>query len=132
MKEIIDSFYPGSSLFDVLSNGVIEVAGSLNFESTPSYSLTLTVTDAGSLTDTAVVVISVSDVNENPSFVGAPYSATVAENDAAAGVVTVSATDPDSGKVLKSHFSFTLLTPSMAAKRCLLGKAQWRIQGRPN
>ena len=132
MKEIIGSFYPGSSLFDVLSNGVIEVAGSLNFESTPSYSLTLTVTDAGSLTDTAVVVISVSDVNENPSFVGAPYSATVAENDAAASVVTVSATDPDSGKVLKLPFSFTLLTPSMAAKRCLLGKAQWRIQGRPN
>ena len=119
-------------MFDVLSNGVIEVAGSLNFESTPSYSLTLTVTDAGSLTDTAVVVISVSDVNENPSFVGAPYSATVAENDAAASVVTVNATDPDSGKVLKSPFSFTLLTPSMAAKRCLLGKGQWRIQGRPN
>lgn len=128
MKEIIDSFYPGSSLFDVLSNGVIEVAGSLNFESTPSCSLTLTVTDAGSLTDTAVVVISVSDVNENPSFVGAPYSATVAENDAAASVVTVSATDPDSGKALKSLFSFTLLTPSMTAKRCFLEKAQ--IQGK--
>ena len=55
---------------------MIEVAGSLNFENTPSYSLTLTVTDAGSLTDTAVVVIPVSDVNENPSFVGTLYSAT--------------------------------------------------------
>ena len=92
--------------------------------------MTLTVTDAGSLTDTAVAVISVSDVNENPLFVGAPYSATIAENDAAASVVTVSATDPDLGKVLKTPFSFTLSTPSMAVKRCLLGKAQWQIQGR--
>ena len=76
---------------------MIEVAGSLNFESTASYSLTLTITDAGSLTDTTAVVISISDANESPSFVGSPYSATVAENDAAASVVTVSATDPDSG-----------------------------------
>ena len=81
----------------MLSNGIIKVDGSLDFESTPSYSLTLTVTDAGSLTDTTAVVISVSDANESPSFVAAPYSATVAENDAAASVVTVSATDPDSG-----------------------------------
>ena len=78
---------------------MIEVAGSLDFESTPSYSLTLTVTDAGSLTDSTAVVISISDANESPSFVGAPYSATVAENDAAASVVTVAANDPDSGIV---------------------------------
>ena len=78
---------------------MIEVAGSLDFESTPSYSLTLTVTDAGSLTDTTAVVISISDANESPSFVGAPYSATVAENDAAASVVMVAANDPDSGIV---------------------------------
>ena len=78
---------------------MIEVAGSLDFESTPSYSLTLTVTDAGSLTDTTAVVISISDANESPSFVGAPYSATVSENDAAASVVMVAANDPDSGIV---------------------------------
>ena len=78
---------------------MIEVAGNLNFESTPSYSLILTVTDAGSLADTTAVVISISDANESPSFVGAPYSTTVVENDAVASVVTVAATDPDSGTV---------------------------------
>ena len=82
----------------MLSNGVIEVAGSLDFETTASYSLTLTATDSSSLTDTTAVVISISDANESPSFSGAPYSATVVENDAAASVVTVAATDPDSGK----------------------------------
>ena len=76
---------------------MIEVSGSLDFESTVSYSLTLTVTDAGGLTDTTAVVISISDANESPLFVGAPYSATVAENNPAASVVTVAATDPDSG-----------------------------------
>ena len=79
----------------MLSNGVIEVAGSLNFETNTSYSLTLTAKDSGSLTATTGLVISVTDVNESPSFIGAPYSATVAENDAAASVVTVAATDPD-------------------------------------
>ena len=71
------------------------MAGSLDFETTPSYSLTLTATDSGSLTDTTAVVISVRDVNESPSFVGAPYSSIVPENDAAASVVTVAATDQD-------------------------------------
>ena len=74
------------------------MAGSLDFETTPSYSLTLTATHSGSLTDTTVVVISVRDVNESPSFVGAPYSSIVPENDAAASVVTVAATDQDLGK----------------------------------
>nr|XP_058963294.1 cadherin EGF LAG seven-pass G-type receptor 3-like [Pocillopora verrucosa] len=87
----------GSSLFNALSNGIIEVAGSLDFETTPSYSLTLTATDSGSLTDTTAVVITVGDVNVSPSSVGAPYSSIVPENDAAASVVTVAATDPDLG-----------------------------------
>ena len=74
------------------------MAGSLDFETTPSYSLTLTATDSGSLTDTTAVVISVGDVNVSPSSLGAPYSSIVPENDAAASVVTVAATDPDLGK----------------------------------
>ena len=64
------------------------MAGSLDFETTPSYSLTLTATDS----------LSVGDVNVSPSSLGAPYSSIVPENDAAASVVTVAATDPDLGK----------------------------------
>ena len=99
---MISSLPSGSSLFNVLSNGIIEVAGSLDFETNASYSLTLTATDSGSLTDTTAVVISITDVNESPVFIGAPYSATVVENDAAASVVTVAASDPDSGNRTES------------------------------
>lgn len=87
----------GSSSFSVLSTGVIEVAGSLDFETKSTYSLSLKAADTAGLFDTATVIISIKDVNENPAFTSAPYTATVAENDAAASVVTVSATDPDGG-----------------------------------
>jgi protocadherin Fat 1/2/3 len=100
------SLYPstGASSFSVLSTGVIEVAGSLDFETKTTYTLTIKATDTAGLFDTATVIISVTDVNESPVFTSAPYSATVAENDSGASVVTASATDVDAG--INSTFDF--------------------------
>jgi VCBS repeat-containing protein len=73
----------------------------LNFETTPSYTLTVTVTDAGGLTDTATVNITILDAPDAPVFNPDTYNEDVPE-DAAGGaaVVTVTATDPDAGDTL--------------------------------
>ena len=49
-------------------------ASELDFETTPSYTLTITATDNGSpaMTDTATVTITVNDINDEPPMVNAP------------------------------------------------------------
>ncbi|SHK48169.1 Metallo-peptidase family M12 [Rubritalea squalenifaciens DSM 18772] len=46
------------------STGEVTTATALDYETTASYSLTVTVTDSGGLTDTAIVSVTVTDVNE--------------------------------------------------------------------
>ena len=53
------------SAFNIGSDGTLSVASVLDYETTPSYSLEVTVSD-GSLDDTATVSITVTDVDENP------------------------------------------------------------------
>ncbi|HRQ41732.1 MAG TPA: cadherin domain-containing protein [Chloroflexota bacterium] len=55
-------------VFSINSAGVIAVANNstLDFETTPSYSLDVQVTDSGALTDTAVMTINVLDANDPP------------------------------------------------------------------
>ncbi|XFA71677.1 cadherin-like domain-containing protein [Tistrella mobilis] len=66
----------------------------LDHEAEPVVDLVITVTDAGGLTATRSVTITVTDVNEAPA---APVvsGSTVAENAAGAVIGTVTATDPD-------------------------------------
>ena len=52
--------------FSVSATGQITVARALDYETTPSYSLTLTATDTAGATDTATVNIAVTDVDERP------------------------------------------------------------------
>ena len=52
--------------FSVSAVGQITVASALDYETTPSYSLTLTATDTAGATDTATVNIAVTDVDERP------------------------------------------------------------------
>ncbi|MFC4991768.1 cadherin domain-containing protein [Rubritalea tangerina] len=82
--------------FSVDTNGVVRVASALDFETTTSYALTITVTDAGGLSDTAAVTLNVTNVNE--AVVANDTSGSVAE-DATTGtaVATVSSSDPDAG-----------------------------------
>ena len=62
----------------------------LDFETTPVYSLTVTVTDSGGLTDDAAVTVNLTDDNEAPTANDATFS--LAENSGDGTVVgTVSA-----------------------------------------
>ena len=88
------------------ATGIITVNGenTLDYETTPSYSLTVAVSD-GSLTATATVTINVTNVNEAPTITSSTF--TIAENaddGAMVGTITGTATDAD-----------TTLTYSMTA-----------------
>ena len=80
------------------STGAITVASTaaLNFETTPTFSLTVSVTDAGTLSANNTVTVNLTNVNEEPTI--APQTFSIAENSAnGAAVGTVLATDPDAG-----------------------------------
>lgn len=85
------------------TTGEITVANSalLNFETTPSFSLVVSITDDGTpgLTASATVTISLQNANDAPLFVNKSF--TLNENSANATVVgTITATDADPGQSL--------------------------------
>jgi hypothetical protein len=88
---------PGGSPFEVSGTTLRLKAGqSLDFESTPSVTVDVTVTDQGALTRTETFTISVTNVNEAPSDI-ALSGGSIAENIAGGAVGTLSLTDPDAG-----------------------------------
>ena len=88
--------------FAIDSSGQITVANSaaLNFETTPTFNLTVQATDNGSpiLSGSGTVVVNLTDVNEAPAPSGGPFS--IAENSANSTNVgtPVAANDPDTGQ----------------------------------
>ena len=87
----------GSFAIDPVA-GVIAVAGPLDHAAKAAYTLTVEASD-GSLSDTATVRITVTDVNEPPTLGDATVS--VDENSAVgAAVTTLAGSDPDAGAVL--------------------------------
>lgn len=77
--------------------GLITIAQSLDYKQERRFALTVTATDSGQRTDTAIVNINITDANNfAPVFENAPYSASVFE-DAPIGttVLVVFATDSD-------------------------------------
>ncbi|XP_059052501.1 protocadherin-like wing polarity protein stan [Achroia grisella] len=79
--------------------GVVTVAQPLDYKQERRYVLTVTATDSGGRSDTALVHVNVTDANNYaPVFENAPYTAAVFE-DAPIGttVLVVSATDSDVG-----------------------------------
>ena len=78
------------------STGLVTTMQPLDQETVGVYTLSISVTD-GDLSATEALSITVIDTNDAPTFTNAPYSVSVVENDAAAAVYTVSATDEDSG-----------------------------------
>ena len=84
-----------STDFSIAQNsGIITTAVSIDYELVSSYSLTVSVTD-GKSSVSQVITISITDKNDSPTFVAAPYSVTVAENTTTSTLLTVSATDKD-------------------------------------
>ncbi len=98
------------SIFAINSTtGAITVAGALDYETTASYSLVVTVTDGGStpLSGTAMLTITVTDVNEAPTASNAPFS--VAENSAMGTAVgTVTGTDPDLASLSNGTLTYAI------------------------
>lgn len=83
------------------TSGVISVASSalLDFETTPSFSLTVEVTDNSGLADTASITINLTDVNEAPLVNAAILN--IDENSANGAAILpgpVTYIDPDSGQ----------------------------------
>ena len=107
------------------TTGQITVANSalLNFETTPSFALTGTVTDNGtpSLNDTAVITINLSDVNEAP-VLGAIGNQSV--NELAPLAFTASATDVDAGQTLSYSVDAAALALGMTIN-ATTGQFSW-------
>ena len=81
----------GHELFEVDANGQISVVGALDFETTPTYTLTLTASDGENTPDaTTTVTINVLDVDETP------------DTDASFAIVSVGGhTDPRADEELR-------------------------------
>jgi hypothetical protein len=98
----------GQSAFAVSAAGVITVADStlLNFETAPSFTLNVTVTDNGTptLSDTAVITINLTNVNEAPVVNDQTFAVSSnATNGTAVGVIA--ATDVDAGTILSFNIT---------------------------
>ena len=81
------------------ATGAITVALPLDFETTPSYSLTVEVTDDGTpaLSGTATITVNVTNVNESPSII-APATIAV-QRDVPQVLAGISVADPDAGDI---------------------------------
>ncbi len=85
------------------TSGELKVAGTLDYETTPSYRLTVTaaVGGDGTATATAEVTVTVTNVDEPPVFEADSYAFRVAEDAAInARIGTVTASDPEGGTVI--------------------------------
>ncbi len=77
--------------FRILPNGQIEISNTLDFETTPSYSLTVVGRDGGSpaMSSTATVSVAVVNVNENPPTLTGDQSVNISESTHVASIIAV-------------------------------------------
>ncbi len=90
--------------FDIVStSGQLKTKAALVYETKNSYTVTVIATDTGDATDTIAVTITVTDVNEAPTFGSESAERSIAEN-TGSGVnigAAVAATDPDTDDTLE-------------------------------
>ena len=91
-----------SSFSIVSTSGQLRTSAALDRETKASYSVTVTATDAGNLSDTTTVTINVTNVNEAPSFASTTATRSIAENTAANTDIgaAITATDVDANTTL--------------------------------
>ncbi len=90
-----------SNMFNVdPSNGDIVLTGPLDFEKNKKYELNVVATDIGGLTDTAKVMVEITDVNDNAPVINViSFSNPLPENSAPETVIAMlNVKDLDSGK----------------------------------
>jgi hypothetical protein len=111
VNPLVFEFTTPTTMFEFSSDpeevGMITLKEPLDYETTKKYTLDVKVSQGG-LSDTGTVVIEVTDVDEDATFVGAPYSATVSEADPAGVLLTVQADDPDGGEYGTVEYSLEL------------------------
>ena len=91
---------PNTVPFSISSTGTLSLTGSIDYETTRSYSIVITASNPGtSLVTRTTTLIQILNVNDNtPVITGEPYEVTVQENSAiGTAVTTVTATDGDLG-----------------------------------
>lgn len=108
----LNSSYPKSDRFNIdPTSGAISTAEPLDRETKDKYVIQVVVADGGTpaRTDVAIVMINVTDVNDNrPAFNASTYSVTVLENIAVNTIVTkIFASDRDLGK--NAELSYNML-----------------------
>lgn len=102
--------------------GLITIAQPLDYKQEKRFVLTVTASDSGGRTDTALVYVNISDANNfSPVFENAPYSVSVFE-DAPVGttVLVVSATDSDVGKNAQVAYSLDTDSGDRAASEFVI------------
>ena len=84
------------------SSGQLKTKAALDHETKDTYSVTVTARDAGGLTESIDVTISVGDVNEAPEFTSTTATRTIPENTVAGTNIgdPVGANDQDTGDIL--------------------------------
>ena len=83
------------------TTGELKVAGALDHETAPSYTLTVTADGGAGGTATTTVTVTVTNVDEPPGFGADSYAFSVAEDAALNTTVgTVTASDPEGGTVI--------------------------------
>lgn len=91
----------GFNKFILFTDGTFFLQGSLDYESTPSYTLSITARDPGSLTTVHTVAVTVTDVNEPPTDItlGCSGGVCIVPEFSAIGTIVgnLTAKDPDAG-----------------------------------
>ena len=81
----------------IATSGQLQTKAHLDFETKPSYTVTVTATDRGSLSDITTVNITVTDENETPSVSG--QTSISYEENRTDTVATYTADDPENGAI---------------------------------
>ncbi|XP_041840144.1 protocadherin Fat 4 [Melanotaenia boesemani] len=115
-KELRYSLRGGEGRFSVDPvSGMVSVAGTLDRETTASYSLLVVAEDQGrpARSATATLTVQVADINDNvPKFSEAAYQVEVLETESLGEtLVTVSAEDPDEGANGRIMYTILLQSP---------------------
>ena len=87
------------------NTGVLSVTSALDFETTPSYSLTVVATDGGGLTGNAVVMVTVVDVNDETPILSPDQTVSYPEDTSTPSVVATFNASGEMGEMLEFQLS---------------------------